>query len=160
MQKFVETFYIGVLQATDYWLRFKWQHRGSPHVHRVAWLPNAPDVEQLLSATDNIESVKEEIIQYPNKVVSTINPAVAPDDSNVQSAPQPVIQPYICNMLYLDLADRSEDLSQLIATCQRHTRCSEAYVYAPVMGSKLVGLVTPNHCNLRLPLSPKTSQPF
>lgn len=63
VQKFMEVFYQGVLQATDYWMRFEWQHRGSPHVHGVAWLPNAPDVEQLLKATGNIESVKEDIIQ-------------------------------------------------------------------------------------------------
>lgn len=31
----------------DYWVRFEWQHRGSPHIHGLAWLPNAPDVEKL-----------------------------------------------------------------------------------------------------------------
>ena len=35
IQKFLDVFYVG-------------EHRGSPHVHGVAWLPNAPDVEQLL----------------------------------------------------------------------------------------------------------------
>ena len=62
-----------------------------------------------------------------SKVVTTINPAVAPDGSNVDDAPHPVTQPHICNKSYLDVEDRHEDLSQLIATCQRHTRCSEAY---------------------------------
>ena len=127
VQKFVEVFYLGVLKATDYWMRFEWQHRGSPHVHGVAWLPNAPDVEQLLKSTDNSESVKEEIIQYANKVVTTIDPAVAPNGSDVDNAPLPVIQLHICNKLYLDVGDRHEDLSQRIATCRRHTRCSEAY---------------------------------
>ena len=127
VQKFVEVFYLGVLKATDYWMRFEWQHRGSPHVHGVAWLPNALDVEQLVKSADNIESVKEEIIQYANKVVTTINPAVAPDGSDVDYAPLPVTQPHICNKSYLDVGDRHEDLPQLIATCQRHTRCSEAY---------------------------------
>ena len=28
--EFIKAFYIGVLEATDYWLRFEWQHRGSP----------------------------------------------------------------------------------------------------------------------------------
>lgn len=108
-------------------MRFKWQHRGSPHVHGVAWLPNAPDVEQLLKATDNIELVKQEIVQYADKIISTTNPAVATDGSNVESAPLPVTQPHICNKSYLDIEDHSKDLSKLIATCQRHTRCSEAY---------------------------------
>ena len=105
MQKFVDAFYLGVLKATDYWMRFEWQHRGSPHVHGVAWLPHAPDVEQLLKATDNLESVKLEIIQYANKIVSTVNTAVAPDGSNVESAPQPVTQPHICNKSYLEVDD-------------------------------------------------------
>ena len=95
VQRFVEAFYLGVLKATDYWMRFEWQHRGSLHVHSVAWLPNAPDVEQLLKSTDNIESVKEEIIRYANEVVTTINPAVAPDGSDVDDAPPSVTQPHI-----------------------------------------------------------------
>ena len=36
VQKFVETVYVGILGATDYWMRFEWQHRGSPHVHGLA----------------------------------------------------------------------------------------------------------------------------
>ena len=95
--KFVEVLYLGVLKATDYRMWFEWQHRGSPRVYGVAWLPNAPDVEQLLKASDNIESVKEEIIQYANKVVTTINPVVNPDGSNVEDAPPPFTQPHVCN---------------------------------------------------------------
>ena len=44
----MNSFYVGVLGATDYWFRFEWQHRGSPYVHGLAWLPDAPDVQQLL----------------------------------------------------------------------------------------------------------------
>ena len=127
VQRFVDAFYLGVLKATDYWMRFEWQHLRSHHAHGVAWLPNAPDVEHLLKSTNNIESVKEEIIQYTNKVVTNVNPAVAPDGSDVDDAPPPVKQPHICNKSHLDVEDRYEDLSQLIATCQRHTRCSEVY---------------------------------
>ena len=151
IQQFVEAFYLGVLKATDYWMRFEWQHRGSPHVHGVAWLPNAPDVEQLLKSTDNIESVKEEIIQYANKVVTTINPAVAPDGSDVDDAPPPVTQPHICNKSYLDVQDRHEDLSQLIATCQRHTRCSEAYCLRTRHGKQACRFGYPK------PLQPETT---
>ena len=125
VQKFMEAFYIGVLKATDYWMRFEWQHRGSPHVHGVAWLPNAPDVEQLLRSAD--DSISQEVIQYANRVVTTINPAVAADGSDINDAPGPVTDPHICNKRYCDVEDRADDLSQLIATCQRHTRCSEAY---------------------------------
>lgn len=42
--KFVEVFYVDILGATDYWFHFEWQHRGSPHMHGLAWLNNAPNV--------------------------------------------------------------------------------------------------------------------
>ena len=81
--EFMKAFYIGVLGATDYWLRFEWQHRGSPHVHGLAWLPDTPDVEQLL--VDTNDDLKEEIIKHADRLVSTIDihPAVLPDGSNI-----------------------------------------------------------------------------
>lgn len=51
----------------------------------VARIPNAPDVEQLLKATESIESVKEKIIQYANRVVTTISPAVTPDGTYTEA---------------------------------------------------------------------------
>ena len=36
VQVYLKHFYTDVLGATDYWLRFEWQHRGSPHVHGLA----------------------------------------------------------------------------------------------------------------------------
>ena len=62
VQKFIEAFYVGVLGATDYWVRFEWQHCGSPHVHGLTWLPNAPNVEKLLSPSNISDEAKEEII--------------------------------------------------------------------------------------------------
>ena len=151
VQKFVEMFYLGVLKATDYWLRFDWQHRGSPHVHGVAWLPNAPDVEQLLKTTDNIESVKEDIIQYANKVVTTINPAVTHDGSNVDDAPPPVTQPHICNKSYLEVEDHIP-ANRDIHNAQKPT------AFELGMESKYVDLAIQNHCSPRLPLSLKENQ--
>ena len=126
--EFIKAYYEGVLGVTDYWLRFEWQHRGSPHVHGLAWLPNAPDVEQLLSSPENVPApLKEEITKYADGLVSTINPAVLPDGSNIDEAPAPKIDPHVCNQLYEDVQDFDKDLADLVATCQRHTRCSAAY---------------------------------
>ena len=127
VQKFIEAFYVGVLGATDYWVRFEWQHRGSPHVHGLAWLPNAPDVEKLLSPSNISDEAKEEIIRYADGLVSTCNPAVLPDGSNMDDAPAPKTDPHVCNQVYTEVEDFDQDLSDLIATCQRHTRCSAAY---------------------------------
>ena len=129
IKKFITAFYVGVLGATDYWMRFEWQHRGSPHVHGVAWLPDTPDVKQLLQSSDDTAAdvAKQEIIQHVDRIVSTLNPAVLPDGSNVDSAPLPKTSPHICNQPYSDIADFDQDLADLVATCQRHTRCSAAY---------------------------------
>ena len=125
VMEFVKAFYIGVLGATDYWLRFEWQHRGSPHVHGLAWLPDTPDVEQLL--VDMSDDLKKQIIKHADQLVSTTNPAVFPDGSNIADAPAPKVDPHICNKMYKDIQDLDEDLADLVATCQRHTRCSAAY---------------------------------
>ncbi len=127
VQKFLDAFYLGVLKATDYWMRFEWQHRGSPHVHGVAWLPNAPDVEQLLTSADAPESLGEEIILYADRTVTTLNPAQSSTADSDTQWPLPVTNPHVCNKSYLDIQDHHQDLCELVATCQRHTRCSEAY---------------------------------
>ena len=128
VQEFIKAYYVGVLGVADYWMQFEWQHRGSPHVHGLAWLPNAPDVEKLLSAPDNISiAVKEDIIKYADSLVSTCNPAVLHDSSNVDEAPTPKTDPHICRQVYGDIHDLDQDLADLVATCQRHTRCSAAY---------------------------------
>ncbi len=77
----MKTFYVDVLEATDYWLRFEWQHRGSPHVHGVAWLQNAPDIEKLLSSDDSAEllDAAERITAYVHGLVSTMNPGISAD---------------------------------------------------------------------------------
>lgn len=116
-----------VLGATDYWMRFEWQHRGSPHIHGLAWLRNAPDVEKLLSSPDNLDHAKEVITRYADTLVSTCNPAVLPDGSNIDDAPTAQTNPHVCNQVYTTIQDFDQDIQHLVATCQRHTRCSTAY---------------------------------
>jgi len=123
--KFMDAFHLDIMGAKDYWLRFEYQHRGSPHVHGVVWLQDAPDAQNIL-ANDNSTSL-EELITYIDRTVSTTNPAVLHDGSNVSDAPLPKLHPHACNQSYLQVEDHHQDLNDLIATCQRHTRCSAAY---------------------------------
>jgi len=125
VMKFMEMFFIGILKANDYWLRFEYQHRGSPHIHGVVWLQDAPDVQNVLASDD--QNAKEDLIKYVDNIVSTMNPAVLPDGSNLSDAPPPKVNPHICNIPYCDVDNYHQDLSDLIATCQRHTRCSPSY---------------------------------
>ena len=94
-------------------------------MHGVVWLSDAPDVQNILAVED--QSSQEDLIRYIDKIVSTTNPAILRDGSNASDAPQPRVNPQICNKLYTDVEDHQEDLNHLIATCQRHTRCSAAY---------------------------------
>ena len=50
IEKFIDAFYVGVLGATDYWLRFEWQHCGSQRVRGLVWLSGAPDAENILGS--------------------------------------------------------------------------------------------------------------
>ena len=128
IQKFIDAFYAGVLGVTDYWMRFEWRHRGSPHVHDLAWLPDTPDVEEILaSSEDGDGTAKEELIRHVDSIVTTLNPAILPDGSNADDAPPPKTNPNICNKPYSEIEDFNQNLINLIATCQRHTRCSAAY---------------------------------
>ena len=186
---FLDAFYKGVLGASDYWLRFEWQHHGSPHVHGLAWLQDAPNVDELLSQTGLLQSAstseaganlasgsstdaqaltvdatadphasggsvpttaEREFLEYVDRTVSTVNPAVLPDGNNVADAPLPKTNPHICNKPYSEVTDFHQDLADLIATCQRHTRCSSAYCLRTRNGVQQCRFGYPK------PLQPKT----
>lgn len=125
IQKFVDIFYVDILGASDFWLRFEWQHRGSPHVHGLAWLRNAPNVQNTIEQGD--EFAKRELIDYIDKLVCTQNPGVLPDGSNLADAPTAKLDPHVCSQSYSQIEDYNSDLIDLVATCQRHTRCSTSY---------------------------------
>lgn len=117
MQKFIHLFNVNILGLSDHWIRFKWQHWGSPHIHGLAWLPNAPDVEQIFSIPGvNGTPDKEELIKLIDTLVSTSNPVVLPDGSNVDSAPPPKVNPHICSIPYSEVQDHQQDLVDLVAT--------------------------------------------
>ncbi len=69
IHQFIKHFYVDILGATDYWVRYEWQHRGSPHVHSLAWLPNSPDIQQILHSTDSntVAVIYIYIYQYYNQ---------------------------------------------------------------------------------------------
>ena len=52
--------------------------RGSPHVHGLAWLPGAPDL-QLFSYPAAAEENHHQAIAFIDSVISTTNPALLPD---------------------------------------------------------------------------------
>ena len=159
IQKFIDAFYVGVLGASDYWMRFEWQHRGSPHVHGLAWFPDASDVEQVLTSTDTSDAAKEHPLQYIDRIVSTANPAILPDGSNADCAPPPKTDPHICNKPYAEVEDFQQDLSDLVATCQRHTRCSAAYCLRTRDGQQKFRFGYPKQLQLETTLVVENGEP-
>ena len=103
-------------------LHFEWQHRGSPHVHGLAWLDNAPDVAKIVSLANASAAQHDVIITFVDKLVSTTNPAINPDGSNMDDLLPPSTMPYVCNIPYSDVVNIQQDLVHLISTCRRHTR--------------------------------------
>ena len=128
-------------------MRFEWQHHGSPHVHGLAWLSGAPDVEQIVA--DGADTAKEELIRYVDKIVTTLNPAILPDGSNTDDAPTPKTNPHICNKPYDRIEDFNQDLADLVATCQRQHVAQQLTAYALEMASKSAVLAIQSHCSQR-----------
>lgn len=137
---------MGVLGATNYWMCLQWQHHVSPQVHDLAWLPNASDVEKLLSSANCSDAAKEELTWYTNSIESTRNPAVLPDGSNMNDAPAPKTDPHVCNQVYTDV----KTLTQTWLTWLLHASVTPnaQLPTVHVMDDMIVALVTPNHCSL------------
>lgn len=75
-------------------------------MHGITWFPNAPDVEKLLATEDdsNLIAAAEEITSYMDDMVSTMNPSIAADGSNPETAPPPKTKPqHACNKPYADV---------------------------------------------------------
>ena len=80
---------------------------------------------------------KKKVIKFIDTLVSTSNPAVLPDGSNLDSAPPPKVNPHICSIPYSEVQDHKQDLVDLVATCQRHTRCSTNYCLRKKQGQQV-----------------------
>ena len=55
----------------DWWYQFEWQHHGSIHVHGIRKRQNAPVIEWKKMQED--ENITNEVVQYLNTLVTTIN---------------------------------------------------------------------------------------
>ena len=95
----------GTLRVKDYWLQFEWQHRRSPHIHMY--------------------------------LTSWYQPksSIATKQSRCQSNSKTSNRSTCMQQTFLEaMQNITEDLIQLIATCERHSMCSEAYCLKSVDG--------------------------
>ena len=144
--------YVDILGAFDYWFRFEWQHQGSPHIHGMAWLSGAPNAESIIALPDSDVEQKEELIRYVDSLISTSNPVVLPDGSNLQDIPHQRIDPHVCSIPYCEVTDHLQDLTDLIATCQRHTWCSSNYCLRNINGEQVCRFGYPHSLQSNMPI--------
>ena len=72
------------------------------------------------------------------KTALLLSSAILLDGSNVDDAPGPKSDLHICNQVYTEIEDFEQDLFDVVATCQRHTRCSAAYCLRTCHGYKWI----------------------
>ncbi|XP_046145856.1 uncharacterized protein LOC123989199 [Osmia bicornis bicornis] len=100
------------LNIADYWYRFEYQHRGSPHIHAILWLENAPDVRTFdYCFQEEIETHKK----FYDSLTSAMNPLI--------NEPPAEVHPSRLKHTELQLYD-THQLSQLLNRVQRHTNHS------------------------------------
>jgi len=112
---FLKYYFRDHMKCTDWYFRVEYQHRGSPHVHGLLWLANAPNVTQ--APIDLVAAAA-----YADKHISAMNPR-----GDVDSVPRGafLLATHPASVPYAQVPDYLKDYSDLINTCMRHTRCQE-----------------------------------
>ena len=88
---------------------------------RVQYPPDDEPIDPRDSARADHEA--QEVYDFADALVSTWNPVM--DENGIGELPQTQTHP--CHRRYRDVEDEDRDYAELIATVERHTRCSPAY---------------------------------
>ncbi|EFY90645.1 ATP-dependent DNA helicase PIF1 [Metarhizium acridum CQMa 102] len=97
---------------TDYWDRYEWQGRGSPHNHGLYWMENCPRVDMV------DEAARDVFARTWGFHITAINPK--PSRTMPQGEGNPLsVDPLSTEMTFLRL-------SQIVNRCQRH-KCNTTY---------------------------------
>ena len=101
---FVEHVLKKVFNVKDYWYRFEWQSRGSPHIYGVLWLRDEPNYD--------INSILDEQLQLLTEYFNKLCTAIHPSLNNEKSAQHP------SQTIFSDVSENDyiDDLSNLINT--------------------------------------------
>ncbi|KAF5127214.1 ATP-dependent DNA helicase pif1 [Metarhizium anisopliae] len=99
-------------KITDYWDRYEWQGRGSPHNHGLYWMENCPRVDM------EDEAARDVFARTWGFHITPINPE--PSRTVPQGEGNPLsVDPLSVEMTFLRL-------SQIVNRCQRH-KCNTTY---------------------------------
>ncbi|KAF5133799.1 ATP-dependent DNA helicase PIF1 [Metarhizium anisopliae] len=99
-------------KITDYWDRYEWQGRGSPHNHGLYWMENCPGVDM------EDEAARDVFARTWGFHITALNPE--PSRTVPQGEGNPLsVDPLSVEMTFLRL-------SQIVNRCQRH-KCNTTY---------------------------------
>ena len=102
------------IEVTEHWFRFEYQHRGSPHVHRVVWVRGAPNILDLSTPEKLLAAV-----EFFDRLLSADNPGIG----------LPPAEAHPCRVNDADIVDEELYLGQLLNRVQRHTQCKPSYCW-------------------------------
>ncbi|KAK3917404.1 ATP-dependent DNA helicase RRM3 [Frankliniella fusca] len=136
VESFIDLVLRPKFNVKDFWFRIEYQHRGSPHVHGVLWLSDAPDVLKLNSMSSE---ELEEIVKYYDNLICTIHPDV--------NCPPAVLHP--CRTFLSEAVNMRTDLAELLNKVQRHS-CSSSYC---IRKNKKTGVT---ECRFKFPFEMET----
>jgi hypothetical protein len=113
----VEAF-MGALQQTlgfvDFWYRFEYQFRGSPHIHALLWLPPAQDP----FANEDVESKKAEMEAFLDRYLC--------ESHTAPTAREPGRKPSEKTLAEVSDDNLENDLNNVIGAVQRHDKCGRS----------------------------------
>ena len=128
---FRDTVLTGKFGITDYWVRFEWQGRGSPHTHGLYWFKDAP-----VPIIDDEESCRDFVAQWDRHVVAW-NPEPERTGATAMAYDPMALRPIGPD----DFTVRR--LSDLVNRVQRHV-CSPAYCQRKKKAPALPAAPTPD----------------
>ena len=106
--------------ATDYWCRYEWQHRGSPHVHGFLWLKDAPNMDTLnWDDPVQVRFAKE----YFDRSVHAFNPRNQ-HQININVRRDNDDHPCLKDTNQIFQSDPNIDYEELLNCVERHITCN------------------------------------
>eukprot|EP01018_Ginkgo_biloba_P035772 Gb_33711 [translate_table: standard] len=109
--------------AIEFWRRYEWKHRGSPHIHEFLWLCNAPDMDRLdWEDATQVQHTKS----FFDRIVHAWNPRDV-HQRNIQLQRNALDDPCLLRINQIFETDVQRDYENLVNRVERHTLCSEGY---------------------------------
>jgi PIF1-like helicase len=109
----VHFFFLEYLHCTEYYFRVEYQHRGSPHVHGLVWMPDAVDIAA-------VDVDLNALTEYVDDHISTMNPREDAERLPGLALRAPI---HPASVRFSEVEDVDRDYSESINTFMRHTNC-------------------------------------